>query len=121
MQYNDFLDALSEEDGFYLECPNGHPSFPPYRVCSVCGESDVTKRSLSDRGIVIAHTVIHVPPPRFSDQAPYVVAIADFEGVELTGHLTSEAVDAIENGVEVSVTTGQSEETSERYVEFKIA
>lgn len=120
VQYDDFLDALSKGDGFYLECSNGHHLFPPQQVCSVCGESDVTKRSLSDRGIVIAHTVIHVPPPRFRDKAPYVVAIADFDGVELTGHLASEAVDAIENGVKVSVTASQTEQTSERYVEFKL-
>jgi uncharacterized OB-fold protein len=120
VQYDDFLDALLEGDGFYLECSNGHPSFPPHQVCSVCGESDVTKQSLSDRGTVIAHTIIHVPPPRFRDRAPYVVAIADLDGVELTGHLVNEAVDAIENGAEVSVTADRTDQTNERYIKFRL-
>jgi len=93
VQYDDFLDALSAGNEFYLACSNGHPSFPPCQVCSECGDPDITTRSLTKRGTVTAHTVVHVPPPRFSGQAPYVVAIADFDGVELTGHLASAASD----------------------------
>lgn len=120
VHHEDFLDTFSVGNGFYLECSNGHSSFPPCQACPICDEFDISKELLSEIGTITAHTVVHVPPPRFIDEAPYIVAIADFDDGELTGHLTTDAVDTVENFAKGSVTVDGLVSTDERYVKFQL-
>ncbi|MFB6184279.1 MAG: Zn-ribbon domain-containing OB-fold protein [Haloarculaceae archaeon] len=88
-----FLDAVDAGRGYYLRCPRDHGSLPPRRVCPECGERSLTKRPLPDHGTVTATTRIEVAPPAFAPEAPYLVCIADFGPVRITGRVPTADVD----------------------------
>ena len=83
--YDDLLDAIADGAGFYLSCENGHGYLPPRRVCPDCGAADLEPTPLDGEGEVITRTVVHVPPPRFEDDAPYATLLAEFGPVRATG------------------------------------
>ncbi|MES3160972.1 MAG: OB-fold domain-containing protein [Halorubrum sp.] len=85
--YDEWLDALAADEGYALVCPAGHGSLPPRRICPECGSTSLSEELLPTVGRVETATVVHVPPPRFADDAPYVTAIASFDPVRLTGVL----------------------------------
>jgi uncharacterized OB-fold protein len=118
--YDDFLDALADGEGHYLECENGHGSLPPRRVCPHCGARDLTETPLPETGTVESTTEIHVPTPSFADDAPYVVAVVDFGAVRLTGQVRGdESGDAVESGLEVEAGVGETETEGERLLVFE--
>ena len=114
--YDEWLAALATGEGYALVCPDGHGSLPPRRVCPECGSTSLSEEPLPAVGTVETATVVHVPPPRFADDAPYVTAIARFGPVRLTGVLRgvvpedgSELVGrAVESGVSERETDGGS-------------
>ena len=104
--YDDLLDAIESNTGYYLSCPAGHGSLPPRQVCPTCGDDDLSTEPLPDTGTVVTFTEIAVPAPAFTGQTP-VVVIADFGPVRLTGRLVDDA-DALEVGSEVVPTVASS-------------
>lgn len=117
--YDDFLDALEDGDGYYLECAEGHGSLPPRRACPHCGDRELTEKPLPETGDVVAHTVVHVPTPRFIDDAPYVTAVVDFGSVQLTGQVVDVDSDAVEDGMTVAPDIGRTETNDEKLVVFE--
>ncbi|MFB6094528.1 MAG: Zn-ribbon domain-containing OB-fold protein [Halanaeroarchaeum sp.] len=117
--YDDFLDALAEGEGYYLRCPAGHGSLPPRRACPHCGDTDLEEVPLPETGTVVAHTVVHVPTPRFVEDAPYVTAIADFGDVRLTGQLLDADPSREIDGIDVSPDVGRTETADDRLVVFE--
>ena len=117
--YDDWLDALEEDDPFYLECPEGHGSLPPRRVCPTCGATTLEERPLPETGEIETFTVTHVPTPAFEDDAPYATAIAAFDPVRLTGQVVGVDLEAIENGLEVRPAVRRSETTGDRVLVFE--
>ncbi|MCO8268789.1 OB-fold domain-containing protein [Haloferax sp. AB510] len=113
-----WLDAIESDDGFYLECPNGHAWIPPRRVCKTCGSETLDRVPLSTTGRIVTYTEIHVPAPRFEHRDRVVVAIADFGGVSITGRLDDAATESIEQGTAVELDVEQSASTDERIVTF---
>ncbi|MCU4753119.1 OB-fold domain-containing protein [Halobacteria archaeon AArc-curdl1] len=105
--YDDFLEGLAEGESYFLECPPGHASLPPRYACPDCGATDLEERPLPESGTVTASTVIRVPAPAFAGEAPYVLAIAEFGSIRLTGKLLEVDPDEenIEPGTPISVTT----------------
>ncbi|MBX0325560.1 OB-fold domain-containing protein [Halomicroarcula sp. F13] len=99
--FDDFLDALADGDGYYLECSNGHGSFPPRRACRVCGETDLEQRTLPSSGTVETFTIVRVPTPQFEGETPYVTAITAFGSVRLTGIVRDVDPDSVERGLTV--------------------
>ncbi|MFB6195707.1 MAG: Zn-ribbon domain-containing OB-fold protein [Haloplanus sp.] len=83
--HDEWLDAIADGEGFYLECPEGHGSLPPRRVCPHCGSPDLDRADLPPTGTVETYTVCYVGIPDFEDEEPYATAIADFGAVRLTG------------------------------------
>jgi hypothetical protein len=83
--YDDLLEAIEGGEGFYLSCENGHGYLPPRRVCPDCGSTELEETPLAEAGEVITRTVVHVPPPRFEDDAPYATLVAEFGPVRVTG------------------------------------
>ena len=114
--YDEWLDALENGEGYALVCPAGRGSLPPRRICPECGSTTLTREPLPAVGTVETATVVHVPPPRFVDDAPYITAIASFGPVRLTGVLGGIPVDSddrsapvgtsVEAGVETRSTDG---------------
>lgn len=99
--YDEWIEAIEQGEGYALECSNGHGSLPPRRLCPVCGDVDLERQSLPDSGTLDTFSTIHVATPEFTEDAPYVVAIADFGFVRLTGQLRD--VEEPETGMRVGV------------------
>lgn len=108
--YDDWLEAVEEGEPYFLECPEGHGSLPPRRVCPDCGATDLEETPLPAAGEIATFTVTHVPTPSFADDAPYAVAVADFGPVRVTGQVVGIAPSAVETGttVELEVTTAET-------------
>jgi len=117
--FDDVLDAVAEGEGYYLECSNGHGSLPPRRVCPDCGDVDLSEQPLPESGEIDTYTVTHVATPNFTEDAPYVVVIADFGPVRLTGQLRDVDPDAVETGQVVGVDVDETETTGERLLVFE--
>ena len=112
--YDDFLDALESGEGYYLECPAGHGWLPPRRVCPECGATDLEEAALPETGEIETFTTVHVAAPSFADDAPYVTAVADFDGVRLTGVVRGVTPENVDVGTEVSADVGETETAGER-------
>ncbi|MFB6267918.1 MAG: Zn-ribbon domain-containing OB-fold protein [Halodesulfurarchaeum sp.] len=117
--YDDLLDAIDAGDAYYLECPEGHGSFPPRHVCPHCGATALSESPLPEPGEIEAHTLVHVPTPRFLDDAPYVTAVVDFGPVRLTGQVVNADPEDVENGTAVTVGIGRTETREERLLVFE--
>jgi Predicted nucleic-acid-binding protein containing a Zn-ribbon len=117
--YSEWLNALASDEGFYLQCPDGHGSLPPRRVCPVCGATSLVETPLSQPGTVETYSVIHVASPEFADDTPYVTAIVSFGPVRLTGILAGISPENISIGLEVEATVEPTETTDDRTVGFQ--
>lgn len=117
--YDDLLDAIEEGEGYYLECPDGHGSLPPRRLCPECGDPELTEEPLPESGEIDTYTVTHVPTPDFGDDAPYALAVVNFGPVRLTGQLQGVDTDAVETGQVVGVDVANSETTGQRLLVFR--
>ncbi len=118
-QYDDLLDAIAEGESYYLECENGHGWLPPRRVCPECGSRDLDETALPETGEVVTYTAVAVATPQFSEDAPYVTAIAEFGAVRLTGILRGVDPGGAEVGMPVAVDVGERETTGDRTVVFR--
>jgi uncharacterized OB-fold protein len=127
--YADWLDALADGEGFALVCPDGHGSLPPRRVCPECGSPDVSREPLRETGTVETYSVVHVPSPRFADDAPYATAVVDFGPTRLTGIVREgdsergggDAAPEVAIGDAVTVEVGERATDGERLVVFRPA
>ncbi|MFP9191449.1 Zn-ribbon domain-containing OB-fold protein [Natrialbaceae archaeon A-CW1-1] len=102
-----FLAALGQGDGYYLECPSGHATLPPRYGCPKCASPELQERPLPETGTIAASTTIRVPAPAFADDSPYVVAVAEFGSVRLTGRILgfNPTETTVEPGTPVAATT----------------
>jgi len=121
--YDEWLDAIDAGEGFYLESPAGVGSLPPRRVCPETGSTALTREPLPEPGTIDTYSVVHVAPPGFADDAPYVSAIASFGPVRLTGVVRGVDPDAVGTGIEligaaVRVTVETRATTDDRLVVF---
>ena len=117
--FDEWLDALAEDEGYYLACPEGHGWLPPRRVCPECGATDLAEEPLPAAGEVTTFTVTRVASPSFADDTPYVTAVADFGPVELTGQVRGVEPSDVEVGLVVGATVGMRATTDDRLVEFR--
>lgn len=120
-EFDDFLDALEDGEGYYLECADGHGLLPPRRVCPHCGSRDLTTRPLPGTGEIVTYTSVSVPTPRFEDDAPYVTAVVSFGPVRLTGIIADVDPDAVEVGQSVAVDVEPNATGGERTITFRPA
>ena len=119
--YDEWLAAIEDGKAYALECPNGHGSLPPQRVCPECGASELEETPLPDSGTVETHTTIHVATPDFSEDAPYAIGIVDFGIVRLTGQFRGVDPDEVEVGMRVGVDLDAAETSGEPLVVFRPA
>ena len=119
--YDEWLDAIAAGEGFYLESPAGVGSLPPRRVCPETGSTDLTREPLPETGTIETYSVVHVAAPGFTDDTPYVSAIADFGSVRVTGVVRGLDPDAIDGDTDlidtdVRLTVETRETTDDRLV-----
>ncbi len=120
--YDDFLDAAEAGEPYYLESPSGNGWLPPREFDPETGERELTEEPLPETGEVLTKTVVNVAGPSFADDAPYVVAVAQFGPVRLTGQLRVEGQkrgvgpEEVEVGQEVEVDVGHNDTEGERVI-----
>jgi uncharacterized OB-fold protein len=119
--YDEWLAAVDDGEGYYLACPNGHGSLPPRRRCPHCGSGELTETPLPATGNVETYTETQVPIPSFGDDAPYVVAIASFEDVRITGQVRDVDPADVATGQSVAVAVEERATTGEPLVVFHTA
>ncbi|HET7324210.1 MAG TPA: OB-fold domain-containing protein [Halococcus sp.] len=115
--FDDFLDAVSAGEAYYLECAEGHGWLPPRRICPECGSRDLTEQPLPESGTIKTHTTVRVPAPSFEEDAPYTTAIADFGPLRVTAQIDDP--DEVETGLTVGLDIGESMTTGERVLVFQ--
>ncbi|WP_299233647.1 Zn-ribbon domain-containing OB-fold protein [Natronomonas sp.] len=118
--YDDFLDSLADGEPFYLEGPEGDGWLPPRRIDPETGLREFTREPLPETGEVLTMTVTNVAGPSFAADAPYLVAVAQFGPVRITGQLRGMDHEDVEIGQEVTLGVGTSE-AGERLVVFEPA
>jgi uncharacterized OB-fold protein len=121
--YEEWLDALAAGEGYALVCPDGHGSLPPRRICPECGSASLSREPLDGVGRVETFSVVHVPSPRFADDAPYVTAVVDLGPVRATGVLrgVDHESDAVAVGLSVTVAVEERATDGEPLVVFRPA
>jgi hypothetical protein len=113
--YDDLLDALADGEGYYLEGPDGDGFLPPRAVHPRTG-AELERQPLPETGEVVTFTRTEVPTPLLADDAPYVVAIAAFGPVRLTGQVRDVDPETVETGMRVEAAVGETVTTGERIV-----
>lgn len=117
--YDDWIDAIAGDTGYYLECVNGHGWLPPRRVCPDCGSRDLAEEPLPDAGEIATHTTVYVATPAFEEDAPYVTAVAHFGPVSVTGMVRGVDPEEVAMGDVVGIDVGERETTGDRAVVFR--
>jgi len=117
--FDDWLDAIDDDDAYYFECPDGHGALPPCRVCPECGSTDLERTDLPASGTISTFTVVNVAAPQFEEDTPYVTAVVDFGTVRLTGVVRGIEHEEVEVGATVGVGVEETDTTGERVLTFR--
>jgi len=86
---SDFVSYLEKGKVMATRCRKcGANYFPPRLDCSKCLGSDVEWFEIKGNGRLVTYTVVNYGPTGFEDDAPYTLAIADFDGVRVFGRIS---------------------------------
>jgi uncharacterized OB-fold protein len=119
--YDDFLDALEAGEPYYLESSSGDGWLPPREVDPATGARSLERRDLPTTGEILTYTVVNVAGPSFADDTPYVVAVAEFGPVNVTGQVRGMDHADVDVGQRVTLGVGRNETEGERVVVFEPA
>ena len=87
----EFIDYLEQGKVMTTRCKKcGTAYFPPKMDCPGCLNSDVEWFEIADTGKLVTYTVVHYGPSGFEDEAPYTLAIADFDGLRVFGRISKD-------------------------------
>ena len=118
--YDQALAAIGDGEPYAIECSNGHTSMPPRRRCPECGDGDLSEVDIPTDGELLTYNVTHVPTPDFNEDVPFVLGIAEFGDVRLTGRVQADA-DEVDIGMPVELGLGESETTERPLITFDLA
>ncbi len=101
----DFLTYLEQGKVMTTRCKKcGTAYFPPKSDCPRCLSSDVEWFEIKGPGNLLTYTVVAYGPAGFENDAPYALALADFQGVRLFGRISKEIkAEEIKTGMAVKV------------------
>ena len=86
---SDFGEYLEKGKVMATRCRQcGTNYFPPRMDCPKCVGSDVEWFEIKGKGSLVTYTIVNYGPTGFEDDAPYALAIADFDGVRVFGRLS---------------------------------
>jgi uncharacterized OB-fold protein len=86
---SDFVSYLEKGQVMATRCRKcGTNYFPPRLDCSKCLGSDVEWFEIKGNGRLVTYTIVNYGPTGFENDAPYTLAIADFDGVRVFGRLS---------------------------------
>ena len=116
----EFIDYLEQGKVMTTRCKKcGTAHFPPKMDCPGCLNSDVEWFEIADTGKLVTYTTVHYGPSGFEDEAPYTLAIADFDGLRVFGRISKDVDEKdINPGMAVKVVPVKSGEEKIAY-EFR--
>jgi len=117
--FDNFLDAVAAGEPFYLETPDGDALLPPAGHEAWNADQELTERPLPVTGEILTHTMTNVATPQFADDAPFVVALAEFGPVTLTGQVRGIDPDDVTIGQAVTLAVVRTETADERMLVFE--
>lgn len=117
--FDEWLAAIADGNGYYLESPTGEGSLPPRRICPHSGSTQLEEQPIPDTGTIEAVTVVHVASPQFVDDTPYATAVVDFGPVRLTGMVRGLDPDSVETGMTVESTVETRATTDDPLLVFR--
>ena len=103
----DFVNYLDQGKVMATRCKQCQISyFPPRMDCPSCPESEVEWFEVKENGKLITYTVVNYGPSGFEDDAPYILALAEFaDGIRILGRLSQDIKsDNIKLGMPLKVT-----------------
>jgi uncharacterized OB-fold protein len=102
---SDFLSYLEKGKVMATKCRKcGTNYFPPRMDCPKCVGSDVEWFEIKGNGKLVTYTVVNYGPTGFEEDAPYSLAIADFDGMRVFGRLSKGLKESdIKPGMEVKI------------------
>jgi len=76
--------------------------FPPRADCVSCLGNSMEWKKIPEKGKLVSYTRVQYPPAGFEADAPYTLALVDFEEVKVFGRLSNAVEEAgIKVGMEV--------------------
>jgi uncharacterized OB-fold protein len=108
----EFINYLEQGKVMTTRCKKcGAVYFPPKMDCPSCLDSDVEWFEITGTGKLVTYTVVHYGPSGFEDEAPYTLAIADFDGLRIFGRISKDIEEgSIVPGMEIKVAPVKSGE-----------
>ncbi len=85
----DFINYLEAGKVMATRCKEcGGSYFPPKADCPKCLSSDVEWFEVKGKGKLMTYTIVNYGPTGFENDAPYILALADFDGIQVFGRLS---------------------------------
>jgi uncharacterized OB-fold protein len=102
-----FWEGLKKGKVYATKCKNCRKlQFPPVADCGNCGSTEVEWIALEGEGRIITFTQVFVKPASFSEEAAYIVAIAQLnEGIKVLAWLTGVKREEVKVGMKVKLKT----------------
>lgn len=102
---SDFLSYLEQGKVMATRCRRcGTNYFPPRMDCPKCIGSDIEWFEIKGNGKLVTYTVVNYGPTGFEEDAPYTLAIADFDRMRVFGRLSKDLKESdIKPGMGVKV------------------
>jgi uncharacterized OB-fold protein len=119
----DFITQLEAGKVMATRCRKcGGSYFPPKADCPKCLSSDVEWFEVKSRGKLLSYTVVNYGPSGFENDAPYILALAEFdEGIQILARLSRDIKENdINIGMNLTVSPAKLPEGRIAY-EFRIA
>jgi uncharacterized protein len=106
---SDFVDYLEKGKVMATRCRKcGTYQFPPRVDCPKCLGSEVEWFEIKGTGRLGTYTVVNYGPTGFENDAPYTLAIADFDGVRVFGRLSKSIKESdVKPGMELKVVSAK--------------
>ncbi len=113
-----YYKALEEGVIYGVECRMcGWKYHPPTSICHRCGSKELEWVEIKGVGRLITYTEINVKPQTHSHYKDYIVAVAEFDGFKVVGHLNSK-FDDVKPDIKVLVKVLKREPEGYPYIVF---
>ena len=87
----EFINYLEQGKVMTTRCIKcGTAWFPPRMDCPVCLNSEVEWFEIKNNGVLVTYSVVHYGPSGFEDEAPYTIALGDFDGLRVFGRMSKD-------------------------------
>jgi uncharacterized OB-fold protein len=92
-------------DVFVQKCSScGRFQPPPAYFCLSCKSDELKWIELPGKGTLYTYSTVYVPLSSLEDEAPYTVAIVEFqEGLRITGRIVNTVSENLEIGAQMEV------------------